>query len=142
MNYSFRGGFNSFNYGFKSNFRNFSQNFSKSFFKNKSSVNFLNNQANSTSFLKINFGNKYFMSKILALSQSSTLVGMITNSRIVSGATGSADYEADNELGTSSAETSEALVMVGDVCLLREDCKWTCGTRLASGPVTPVLQII
>jgi len=138
MNNSFRGAFNNFkgrsaqNFGFKN---------SKSFFNNKFSSSFLNYGSTSSTAFRINFGNKYFMSKMLSLNQSHAIVSMISNASIVSGMTSGLELENESCLGQSTAESMEALVMIGDVCLLREDCKWTCGTRLASGPHTPVLAI-
>jgi hypothetical protein len=78
------------------------------------------------------------MSKLQVLSMSQTLASMIATSRIVSGLTGTVENESDSVMSNASCEPTNALVLLGDICLIRDDCKWTCGTRLASGPQSPV----
>ena len=138
MNYSFRGGFN---YGFKTKFGASSFNFSKSFFNSKNNISFLNGSCNQSKKLKVTFSNKSFMSKMQVLSMSQTLASMIATSRIVSGLTGTVENGSGSELGTATCEPSDALVLLGDICLIRDECKWTCGTRLSSGPQMPVSSI-
>ncbi len=139
MNYSFRG---AFNYGFKTKFGSSSFNFSKSFFNSKNNISFLKDSCNQSNKLNVAFNNKSFMSKLQVLSMSQTLASMIATSRIVSGLRGTVENESDSEMGNTSCEPSDAMVLLGDICLLREDCKWTCGTRLSSGPQSPVCVLL
>ncbi len=139
MNYSFRGAFNNFSRSSKSKFGQSSFNFSKSFFSNKFNMNFSDSSTNQSNTFKINFGNKYFMSKLQCLSLSQTIAGMITNSCIVSGLSqGSMQNESDSEMESAAAIPNDTIVLLGDICLIRDDCKWTCSTRLTSGPQSPV----
>jgi hypothetical protein len=139
MNFSFKGAFFNFNNGFKANNSKRSFNFSKSFFNNKYNFNILNsNQGNK---FKINFGNKMFMNKLFILNQSSEIVGKVTNSRISSGVLGTMENESDSEMGQACNSPSDAMVLFGDMCLIRDECNWTCGTRLSSGPMSPVQMI-
>ncbi len=137
MSYSFRGAFNS---GFKSSFNKSSFNFSKSFFNNKYYFNLLN--SNQGLKFKINFCNKSFMSKLQTLNDSSNLVGQVTNLRISSGALGIMKNESDTVMGQTTSDPTEALVLLGDICLVREDCKWTCKTRLSTGTMTQLRMIL
>jgi hypothetical protein len=136
MNYSFRG---AFNYGFKSSFGSSNFKFSKSFFNNKYNMSFSSGSSNQSNKFQVNFGNKNFMSKLQNLLMSQTLTSQISKSRIVSGLMGTVENESDSELGKACAEPTDVVVLLGDICLIRDDCKWTCGTRLASGPQSPVL---
>jgi len=128
MNNSFRGGFNYFS---RSSF-----NFSKSFFNNKFNLNFANNSANQGLRFQVNFGNKCFITKLQTLTMSQTLTGIVSANSI-GGMQGVLLSEADSELGHTKSATTDALVLLGEVCLIRDDCKWTCSTRLASGPHSP-----
>jgi hypothetical protein len=128
MSSSFRGGFNYFS---RSSF-----NFSKSFFNNKFNLNFTNNSANQGLKFKVNFGNKCFITKLQTLTISQTLSGIVS-ANSMGGMQGVLRSEADSELGLTKSSTTDALVLLGEVCLIRDDCKWTCATRLASGPHSP-----
>ncbi len=102
-------------------------------------MNFLNNNINQGSKLKVNFSNVYFMNKLKILGLSQTLASKITGTRIVSGLVGASDNEMSKNITSTCELPSDAVVMIGDICLIREDCKWTCSTRLASGPQSTVL---
>lgn len=131
MNNSFRG---AFNHGFK----NFSS-FNKSFFNSKYNMNFLNSSSNQGRAFKINLSNKFFMSKLLTLTQSNSVLSQMKGTNSFCGLM-SSFCELNPELSLAGNEGIEGLVLLGELCFLREDCKWTCGTRLTSGPRSPVIS--
>lgn len=129
MNYSFRNTFNHFNssYGFK---KGFSFNFSKSFMNSKGSLNFM--KGNQGKYFTVNFSNKYFMTRVLTLNFDHPLVGRVSPAQRTCGLLGTVEDEMDMEIGGNGLVTYEGLVMLGDICLIREDGKWTCSTRLVN----------
>lgn len=131
MNNSFRG---AFNYGFK----NFSG-YNKSFFNSKFNMNFMNSSSNKSQAFKINMSNKCFMSKTLYMSQSHSILNEISNLNSFSGLT-SSFKEINSEVSVNGADCADSLVLIGELCFLRDDCKWTCGTRLTSGPRSPMME--
>jgi hypothetical protein len=102
-------------------------------------MNFFNNNNNQGSKLKVNFSNVYFMNKLQNLGLSQTIASQMTIKRIVSGLVGASESDMNKNISSTSVLPSEAVVLIGDICLIREDCKWTCSTRLASGPQSTVL---
>ena len=119
-------------------FRGFSQ-FSRSFFNNKNQFKFLTSQVNQNS-LRIKFSNKSFLSRILHLNASYGLLSKLLNKNIISGSVGSSRDLFDSENAELQRDLNESLALVGEVYFFREDCKWTCGTRLGvSGAQSPVL---
>lgn len=127
MNYSsFKGGFKTFK---NSNF-----NFSKSFFNNKYNMNFANSSANQSFSFKINFGNKFFMSKLQNLALCQTLKSQVSTGRIVSGLSGTMQSESESEMSSINAVPTDVEVLFGDVCLVGDSCKWTSSIRLTTGP--------
>jgi hypothetical protein len=117
------------------NFRRGFSSFGKSFFNNKFNFNFIKTNINQSKF-KIGFFNKYYMTQIFFLSKSQGLCVSFNKSQILGGY-GKADDSADLEESHIKNDISNALVTVGDISLFREDCKWTCGTRL-TGPQLPI----
>jgi len=67
---------------------------------------------------------------------SQTLAGIVSANSL-GGMQGVLLSDGDSELGHTKSATTDALVLVGEVCLIRDECKWTCSTRLASGPHLP-----
>jgi hypothetical protein len=119
-------------------FRGFSQ-FSRSFFNNKNQFKILTSQVNQNS-LKINFSNKSFLSRILHLNASYGLLAKLLNKSVISSSVGSSKDLYESENGELQQDVSEGLALLGEVYFYRDDCKWTCGTRLlVSGPQSPVL---
>lgn len=121
---------NTFKRGFSSGF------FSKGFFNNKIHLNCLKSSVNPTSF-KINFSNKFFMTRMLVLNKSKFLTSQIGNAQIVSGSMSALEDITDTESSVQS-ELNEGIIQIGDLFLFKDDCKWTCLTRLVSGPQSPV----
>lgn len=132
MNNSFRGGFN---YGFK----NFSG-FNKSFFNSKHNISFINSSFNKSKNFIVNMSNKYFMSKTLSLTQSHSILNQINSTNSFCGLLSSFN-EINSEMSVTGSESLDSTVLIGELCFLRDDCKWTCGTRLTSGPRSPVLSV-
>lgn len=132
MNFSFRGGA----YGFSRGFNTF-KNFNKSFFNNKAQFKF--ERANKGSLFQINYGNKHYMTKMQLLNQSHPLVGKMGPTVGNFEQLGSSDEGVKTSLASLGAEANTALILLGDLCFINEDCKWTCVTRLVSGPQSPVL---
>jgi hypothetical protein len=133
MNYTFRSAYNS---GFRNSSSYFNSNFKKSFFNNKMNTSFFNS-SHSRNFT-INFSNKYFMTKMLSLVQCQSLLGRV-NKTISCGVMSSFQDEGRAEAACTESESLDSLILIGEFVFLKDDCKWTCGTRLSSGPVSPVL---
>ncbi len=130
---------NSFKSAFNHGYRNFSS-FNKSFFNSKYNLNFLNSSSNKGRAFKIYLSNKYFMAKTITLTQSHSILNQINNTNSFCGLLSSFS-EVNPELSIAGNESIEGLVLIGELCFLREDCKWTCGVRLTSGPRSPVIKI-
>src|SRR4051812_39971893 len=132
MNYSFKGGFNSFNKGFR-NFNKFNfKSFSKSFFNNKFNSSFINNSSriNQANSFLINISNKCFMSKFLETSGSHLASGRTTgNLRMLNGAMNELGEQSETEANILGVMIKDRFVILGDLCLLLDDSKWTCINR-------------
>jgi hypothetical protein len=127
MNYSY----------FKGGFKTFSQSrshFSKSFFNNKYTMNFANSSTNQSFSFKINFGNKFFMTKLQDLNLCTTLKSQISTGRMISGINGTMLSESDSEMGLVNGTPTEVDLLFGDICLVGDSCKWTSSIRLTTGP--------
>ena len=123
MNNSFRG---AFNYGFN-----------RSFFNSKYTFNLFNCSSNKAKAFKINISNKFFITKTLSLTQSQTILNQINNTNSFCGLM-STFNESISELALTGMESVDSIGLIGEICFLRDDCKWTCGTRLTSGPRSPM----
>jgi hypothetical protein len=112
--------------------------FTKSFLNNKYQFNLLHSRINQGLF-KINYSNKTFLTRVLHLNGSYGLLSSLLNTQLLSGSMGSSKSLYDSELSELQSDVNDGLVVLGDLFFFRDDCKWTCGTRLVSGPQSPVL---
>lgn len=134
MNNSFRGGFNNFNSYFKKGFS--FKTFNSSFMNSKGSLNFMrNNQGNA---FRINFSNKFFMNQIISLNLNHPLVGRVSPATKTCGLLASVEDEINTDLVSGTKNQNEGIMLLGDLSMIRDDCKWTCAVRLGMGPHSPM----
>lgn len=139
MNFSFRGAFN------RNNFSKSSYYFTKSFFKFnvKNQFNILNANINTNSKIKIDLSNASFVNKMQTLSQCKTVLSSISQNDIVCGK--EVLSKEDCVLGSNIKSTqmlTDDIILLGETCLFKEECKWTCCHPLASHPLDLVIRTI
>jgi hypothetical protein len=127
--------YNTFRRGFSS-----SGFFTKSFFNNKYHFNMFNSKVNQNVF-RINFANKSFLTRILHLNGSYSLLAKLTNNQQIAGSIGCNKDVMERENSDLQLDINDGLVLMGELFFFRDDCKWACGTRLVSGPLSPVLAL-
>jgi hypothetical protein len=111
--------------------------FTKSFFNNKYQFNTFNSKTNQNHF-RINFANKSFITNILGLNNSYSLISKLTNGQIISGAFACKDL-AEGENADTLCDANDGVALLGELFYFRDDCKWTCGNRMVTGPQSPVI---
>jgi hypothetical protein len=79
------------------------------------------------------------MTRVLHLAGSYSLMSKVASIQVLSGALGTSKDLLDTEASGLQTEVNDGLVVLGDLFYFRDDCKWTCGTRLVSGPQSSVL---
>jgi len=72
------------------------------------------------------------------LVQSHSILNQITNSHSFCGLM-SSFKEINSETLVNASECADSLLLISELCFLREDCKWTSVTRLTCGPTSPVI---
>jgi hypothetical protein len=115
--------------------RGFSSSFNRAFFNSKNQFNFLNSKINQN-MSKIKFSNKSFYTRIINLSNSSTLASIMNQYRIMSTAIGTGMDPTESETNKLQSDLNGGIGLLSELFLCKDVSKWTCSTRLSTGPIS------